>query len=94
MLRFNKEAFLKLSTLITPYVHESMRYKTEILTKTCPVCGTVFTMTQSGWCSQECAEVGQKQHKREYWRRIKSTSGKKRGNGKKAHREEIKCQSP
>ena len=93
VLRFNKEAFLKLSALITPYVHESMRYKTEILTKTCPVCGTVFTMTQSDWCSPECAEVGRKQHNREYWLKNKEHFREKAREWSKAHREEINARA-
>ena len=93
VLRFNKEAFLKLSALITPYVHESMRYKTEILTKTCPVCGTVFTMTHSDWCSPECAEVGRKQHNREYWLKNKEHFREKAREWKKAHREEINARA-
>ena len=93
VLRFNKEAFLKLSALITPYVHESMRYKTEILTKTCPVCGTVFTMTHSDWCSPECAEVGRKQHNREYWLKNKEHFREKAREWSKAHREEINARA-
>ena len=93
VLRFNKEAFLKLSTLIAPYVPESMRYKTEIATKTCPVCGTVFTLTHSDWCSPECAKVGKKQHKREYWQKNKDHFSEKAREWSKAHREEINARA-
>lgn len=89
VLRFNKEAFLKLSALIEPYVPESMRYKVAIITQACSICGQEFPKSLSNWCSEECAAIGLKQNKHDYWQRNKEHFIEKSREWSKEHREEI-----
>lgn len=57
-LLLSKPGFLKLRELILPYVPSCMKYKIELITRTCPICGTEFTRDGiTICCSPECAVV-------------------------------------
>ena len=89
VLRFNKEGFLALSALIEPYVPESMHHKIEVITKTCGHCGKVFPLARSGWCSKECAVIGRKQKKHEYYLKNKEHCREKGREWQAAHRDQL-----
>ena len=67
VLLIPKESFIKMSELIAPYVPESMRYKINVITQTCPVCGKIVPRAQSIYCCQECAVKGRKAYDHQYY---------------------------
>lgn len=68
VIRLNRDAFLALMNLISPFVPECMEYKIKVKTRICQHCGKEFTVhNQSGFCSRECREIYQSEHKHEWY---------------------------
>lgn len=93
VLDFCAEAFTKMVTLITPYVPESMKYKTALMTRTCPVCGKVFTVTdRNKCCSEECLKKYRKENSHQYYLEHKDRHQELAAKYREEHKEEIAAQ--
>lgn len=85
----NTKAYIKLMKLIEPYVPESMRYKTEIFMRECPVCGEKFPKSHHECCSPACTQLIRKERKKEYEIRTHEHLLEKARIWRMDHREEI-----
>ena len=54
VLRFNAQPYITLMELIAEFAPESMRYKTEIVTKECLHCGKDIPIGTGAYCSEDC----------------------------------------
>lgn len=93
-----RDGYLALMDLISPFVPECMEYKIKVQTKICQQCGKEFVVHgQTTFCSQECKETYQTNHKHEYYLDYKQTHLEEllaRGAAyREAHREEIRQKS-
>lgn len=67
ILSIPKVGFLRLSELVSLYTPDSMKYKTEGLMQTCPMCGKVIPKQQMDCCSEECDKAWKKQLSHQYY---------------------------
>ena len=67
LLRFNRDAFIKLSELISPYTPASMSYKVKLLMQKCRQCEKDMPLSKGDFCSEECRKKYYELHKTEMW---------------------------
>ena len=81
--------YLRLVDLIKPYVPESMKYKIELATRPCAVCGELIIQGRHQCCSPQCAAIRRQTMHQMYLDRTRDYRREKTRQYKVAHRDRI-----
>jgi hypothetical protein len=90
VLSLPKNAFVKLSEMIAPYVPDCMKYKIEVVMQECALCGKTTPKGHSLCCSPACAQELRKIRHQEYLERTKDSRREKSRQWKAANRERVR----
>lgn len=85
----HSDAFVKLMSLVSPYVPQCMEYKTKVILAKCSVCGAEFPLSRKKVCSPACAYVRNLEAKKKYEEAHKEQERLRKKAWKQAHREEL-----
>lgn len=89
IISLTKNGFLRLSELVSLYTPDAMRYKTEVLMQTCPVCGKVIPKQQMLCCSEECETKWKTDQHHQYYLDHIDEHREKAKLYREAHKEEL-----
>lgn len=89
ILSLTVRGYLRLVELIKPYVPESMKYKIELVTRPCVVCGELITQGHHQCCSPQCAAIRRQTMRQMYLDRTRDYRRERSRQYKVAHRDRI-----
>lgn len=89
ILSLTVRGYLRLVDLIKPYVPESMKYKIDLATRPCAVCGELIIQGRHQCCSPQCAEIRRQTMHQMYLDRTRDYRREKSRQYKVAHRDRI-----
>lgn len=89
ILSLTVRGYLRLVDLIKPYVPESMKYKINLATRPCAVCGELIIQGRHQCCSPQCAEIRRQTMRQMYLDRTRDYRRERSRQYKVAHRDRI-----
>lgn len=89
ILSLTVRGYLRLVELIKPYVPESMKYKIELATRPCVVCGELIIQGHHQCCSPQCAAIRRQTMRQMYLDRTRDYRRERSRQYKVAHRDRI-----